>query len=492
MTIRNRAIYAPQGPLAITPQAYGVAYDVALAADGQAISCIATRGEIAIVSVRGPLMQHPDGCFRSYNEIQCDVETVLAARPKAVVLSISSPGGLVTGCFELASTLRTLAAAADVPLIAYVDGQACSAAYALACGCSRIVAPATADVGSIGVIGVLADATAQAAAAGMRFAVISSGKRKADGNPLTALTDDAIAAKQAHVDELAGHFFEHVAKARGMSAATVRGLEAATFTGAKALRLHLVDEVQNLDQLLASLNQPASASQATAAEKPQMSVKATLQAVLDDDKASDEDKEQAKKALAALDDGDDDKAAEDGDDDKAADDADDDKAAEDGDEDKAAGGPPGTASTAAAPAAASADAPVTRAEFVALSARLERGEDNAKRKRIMATRPDLSKDQIKALKGVPTVALAAALGAIPKVKAPKAGLTAAAIAGAQTTPGATPVDPNATGRYSPERAKQRQRMGLSAVVQDTPLVTEGGTTKFSVVTAVAAGKVGAK
>jgi signal peptide peptidase SppA len=483
----NRVLFAPTGLLALAPHAYGMAYDVALAVDGRPISCISSRGDVAIVSVRGPLVQHPDGCFRSYNEIQCDVEAVLAAKPKAVVLAISSPGGLVAGCFELAATLRTLAAAAGVPLIAYVDGQACSAAYALACGCSRIVAPATADVGSIGVISGLVDATKQAAMSGIRFVVVASGARKSDGNPMSEITPEAIAAKQAHVDEVAELFFEHVSAARGISTGKVRALEGAFFTGAKAQGLHLVDEVQSLDQLLASLNQPASATQATAAEEKPMSVKATLQAVIDDEKASAEDKEDAKKALAAIDDGEDDKASDDDkEEDKASEDGEDDKASEDDDKpaDKAtataAKGPPGTAAVASSP---------LEARLAQVEARLATGEANAKRKKLMAARPDLSAAQRKALASVPVSALAASLAAIPVPKTP-AGLTQAAVAGVQTAPGATPTGANAT--FDEKRAKQRQRMGLAAVTQEAPLVTENGTTKFSVVTAVAAGKVGAR
>jgi signal peptide peptidase SppA len=462
MTISTRVRYEPRGLLALEPTAYGASFEPADIPQSFV-------GQVAVMAIRGPLMQHADECFASYDVILSTAANALAGKPKALVLSIASPGGLVAGCFECAETLRNMAAAADVPLIAYVDGQASSAAYALACAASQIFAPATADVGSIGVIGIMADATKQVESAGMRFAVVTSGARKADGNPLTALTPEAIAAKQANVDEMAEMFFAHVSKARGISPAAVRALEAASFTGASALRLHLVDAVQNLDQLLASLNQSASAVPASAAKENPMSVKATLQAVIDDEKASDEDKEDAKKALAALGGDEEDDKAEGDDDDKTKDDS---AESEEDDEE-----PKPKDDKAAAPAAVSAIAPTAETRLAALEATIAQGADNGARRKLFAARPDLSKEQIKALKAVPTSALAAALGAIPAPKA-KVGLTVAAVAGVQTAPSATPAAAGA--KYDDKRAAQRKRMGLAASSEVTPIRIEDNRFVFSV------------
>ncbi len=464
--------FRPRGLLALEPSAYGESFE-------RAEVTPALFGKIAVLPIRGPLVQHADPEFESYEAITAVAARVIAGKPKALVLSIASPGGVVAGLFESAATLRSMAAAAGVPLIAYIDGQACSAAYVFACACSRIVAPPAADVGSIGVIAVMADATAQAAAQGMKFAVVTSGKRKADGNPLTALTPDAVSAKQEHVDQMAGIFFQHVAQARGLTPEVVRALEAGTFTGLIARDLRLVDDVQNLDQLLASLNEPEGLA-ATTAEDKQMSFKAkaraNAQAVLDDDKASDEDKEDAKKCLAAFGDDDekDDKAE--GDDAPADDDKkkDEDASAEDESDDEEASTASAAAAVASMAPVAAAASPDVSSRLATLEATVAQGTDNAKRRKLFASRSDLSKEQIKSLKAVPTAALAAALSAIPKAVAPKGeGLTAAARAAAQTAPSATPAG---TAAYSDTRKKQRQRMGLAAVTESAIKVEE---TKFS-------------
>lgn len=474
MTISNHVTFAPQGLLALAPQAYGMPFEVLA-------QCVEARGDVALVPIRGPLMQHIDTDpkappLRSYESIKADVRAALAARPKAVVLSISSPGGLVSGCFECSTELREMAAAAGVPLIAYVDGQACSAAYALACACERIIAPATADVGSIGVIAGLVDATRQAAAMGMRFVVVASGARKADGNPMAEITPAAVEAKQAHVDEVAELFFEHVAAARPITADAVRGFEGAFFTGQTALRLHLVDAVQTLDQLLASLNAPASTTSVEASENKSMTMKEAAQAILDDDKASEDEKKEAKTYLAKCEEGDGTEKAEDSDEDKPEDKPEDQDKAEAGDDD-IEGDKPAKKDDDKAKAVAAVDPLKALADDVAtLKARDAARVEASARRKVFATRPDLTKEQLAGLAGVPTAALAATLGAIPKGKAAPASPMAASLAAVK---GGVAGDPPADA-LTPERLAQRKRMGLAASSGVDPIRIEGDKFVFSV------------
>ena len=67
----------------------------------------------------------------------------------ALLLRFNSPGGVASGVPELAAWL---AAQTAKPVYAYADGLCASAAYYLAAATGRVYAPATATVGSIGVI----------------------------------------------------------------------------------------------------------------------------------------------------------------------------------------------------------------------------------------------------------------------------------------------------------------------------------------------------
>lgn len=240
--------FSPSGPLALEPRAFGMFLLMPY------LPTVDARAEATVLSVRGPLMQFADPFCESYEAIVARVAEALSASPRAIVLSISSPGGVVSGCFEAATKIRAMCDAAAVPLVAYVDGQACSAAYALACAAPRIVASPTSTIGSIGVIAEVVDATARNLVSGVTVRMLASGARKADGNPGAGIIEaGALNSMQGIVDKLAARFFEFVAVARGIDAGAVQALEAACFIGADAQSMSLTDATQTLDELLASI-----------------------------------------------------------------------------------------------------------------------------------------------------------------------------------------------------------------------------------------------
>lgn len=291
-THRGPQAYAPQGAVALLPEAYGVVYDSGTQASASQADMV------AVVPIRGPLMHSEHWWFDSYEAITARVEGALAMGPRAVVLDISSPGGLVSGCFETAREIRRMCDERDVPLYAYVNGQATSAAYALACSASSVWCPEAGVAGSIGVIAGLVDVTANDAAYGIRYAIVTSGARKADGHPHVAISDDALKATQDHVNKLAAVFFAHVAAERGITVEAVRGLEAGVLLGAEAKAAGLVDTVGTLPEMLSAIGrgerlagptkttaEPTSAS-AVSAERNEPTMKTLLRALGLGDNAS--------------------------------------------------------------------------------------------------------------------------------------------------------------------------------------------------------------
>lgn len=245
-------------------------------------------GNVAVVHVRGPL-DHHEGYGASYEAITARVASALdgsdersnrqqrlarqryrgegsgeptsvsddpdmVAPPIAVVMCIDSPGGTVSGLFETVRQLRVMSEGAGIPLIAYVNEMAASAAYALACACDEIYLPPSAIAGSIGVISTMADQTAADEERGLRFVTLSSGKRKSDGHPHVAISDEAIDAEQGRVDKFARQFYRMVEKARGMAVSEVAGLEAAIFVGSDAVAAGLADGVMTWDAVIETLD----------------------------------------------------------------------------------------------------------------------------------------------------------------------------------------------------------------------------------------------
>ncbi len=291
--------FAPRGPLALDRRAFGGTFSVGAAAENRVVD------GVVLVSVRGPLTARRGGGFDSYDAILDRLDAALAAKPRAVVLVLDSPGGYAQGCFEAAQSMRSRCQAAGVPLLAFVDGSACSAAYALACAAERIAVTATSVVGSIGVYEMLVDQSRADAAMGMAFHVVSTGERKKDGNPHVPISDGAVAAAEVAAEYLGGLFFSLVETMRGVPAAQVRALDGALAIGRDAISKQLADvEVSDLAQLLASVSAQSAPPDTTTTDEPKVKtmdeiIKA-LQAVIDNADSSDDAKEKAKAALAAL------------------------------------------------------------------------------------------------------------------------------------------------------------------------------------------------
>ena len=221
-----------------------------------------TRGSVIIVNIRGALQQFEGPGGDSYESILKRVGQAFGADPKpsAVVLHISSPGGMVAGLNECVLKLQRMSKEAKIELVAYAGELAASAAYALCCACSEVIAPPSGIVGSIGVISTMVSVAKHDEKEGVEFVIITSGKRKADGHIHAPLDPDAVRAEKERNAELAAQFFALAAKARGVPVAKLMGFEAAIFLGKKAEKAGLVDEVIGLDEAIYGLDTSEMAS----------------------------------------------------------------------------------------------------------------------------------------------------------------------------------------------------------------------------------------
>jgi ClpP class serine protease len=214
------------------------------------------HGSVGIVNVRGALLQFCSPFGDSYEAIEQRVREAMAADPKptTVMLRISSPGGLVAGLNECALRLQRVAKAEGIPLVAYVDELAASAAYALCCACSQVLGPASSIVGSVGVISTMISVAAHDADQGIEYRIITSGKRKADGHLHAPISEDAVRSETARNAQLAAQFFALASRARGVPAKKLESLQAAIYLGRDAVRVGLLDEVIGLDDALMGLD----------------------------------------------------------------------------------------------------------------------------------------------------------------------------------------------------------------------------------------------
>lgn len=296
MTKRTQRRFAPHGALAILPKAFGAAFDESTPAPPEDFGA-----GVAVVTVRGPLMHHEDYCFDSYTSILARAAQAIEDGAREIVLDIDSPGGLVSGAFDAARQLRAMCEARGVALRAHVTGQATSAAYAIATAASWIGVSRSASLGSIGVIDTLVDVTEQNKAMGINVQLVTSGARKADGNPNVSVSDEALGAAKTRVDMLAGMFFDLVVEhGWAPNAESVAALQASVVTGEQAVTLGLASGIATLAETIAfDARAEAKATETGKAEntmaEPMEDAVASLRKM-----AEDGDEEESKKARAAL------------------------------------------------------------------------------------------------------------------------------------------------------------------------------------------------
>lgn len=458
----ERRHYGRTGFLALDPRALTVTFEPAPKRENRYLATA------TVVEVMGPLEHHANECFDSYDEIGERVDAACKASAPVVVLKIDSPGGDVSGAFDTARELRAKCAAAGKRLVAYVDGTTCSAAYALASAAERIVIPEAGIVGSIGVIHTRVDQTALDGAMGARFTLVTSGARKADGNPHSPMSDEEHAESQRLVDMLAQVFFQVVADHRGMKTADVAGLEAGLFHGSDAVAKRLADEVMSFDELLASV---AGAGRSNMAEEKQDYMESALAALKRAAESENEDvAKRAKKALAAMEESDEAKSEE--------------HSEPEGDEAPAEKKDDEAKASASVAASTAGDLAATVARLSQEMGELKAAREREDRAALLASRTDLPAELKKVLATKPLADVKAIVSAMPKPSKPAPAATATV----QGTRGATQGAQETVS--TPESEQMDIAMGIKS--QSLGIQRRGTTVVFGALSREEAARIAAE
>ena len=134
-----------------------------------------TEGGVAIVRINGSITKGQSK-FGGTSSVAVR-QAIRSARADAdvggILLAIDSPGGQVAGTAELADEIA--ATAEEMPLHAHIEDLGASAAYWAAAGANRITSNRMAEIGSIGVYGVVVDTSGAMEREGVKVHVISTG-----------------------------------------------------------------------------------------------------------------------------------------------------------------------------------------------------------------------------------------------------------------------------------------------------------------------------
>ncbi|EJB8454885.1 S49 family peptidase [Vibrio parahaemolyticus] len=218
---------------------------------------------IAIVPVDGSLVHklgvlHPysgmtgyDGILHKLNEAMEDDGV------RAVMLDMDSPGGMVSGCFDLADVIAKYREIKPIWSLGY--DMHCSAAQMIASSCSRRLITQTGMAGSVGVIMAHTNIQKMLEEQGTEITLIAAGKHKADGNPYEALPDTVRDKWQTQLESLRTMFATKAANYMGKDVAEVLATEAQVYEGQTAVDIGFADEIVNGADAVAIMSEHLSA-----------------------------------------------------------------------------------------------------------------------------------------------------------------------------------------------------------------------------------------
>ncbi len=161
---------------------------------------------------------------------------------KAVILSIDSPGGSVSGGETIHAAVARVAA--KKPVVVVMGGLAASAGYMIAVPATRIFARDSTLTGSIGVLLQTGEVSGLLGKLGISAETIKSGPLKDEPSLTEPLSPEGRKMLQGLVGDMYDQFVAMVASGRHMDPARVRELgDGRPYTGRQALSLGLVDAI---------------------------------------------------------------------------------------------------------------------------------------------------------------------------------------------------------------------------------------------------------
>jgi protease-4 len=167
---------------------------------------------------------------------------------KAVVLRVSSRGGMITPCETIAQELRAL----KIPVVVSFGNVSASGGYYVAAAADRIFCSKKTVTGSIGVFGIRLDLTQLAANYGVNVQHVSSGDLAAVYQPLAPMSRKMKRQVADSIDRHYAGFKDVVATGRDLPVDYVELIaQGRVWTGDQAKTNGLVDELGGLTRAIA-------------------------------------------------------------------------------------------------------------------------------------------------------------------------------------------------------------------------------------------------
>ena len=171
---------------------------------------------------------------------------------KAVVLRVNSPGGSAYASEQIWREVQLLSK--EKPVIVSMGALAASGGYYISCGANKIFAEPTTLTGSIGIFGMIPDATELLTdKLGVSFDVLKTNAHSDFGAMGRPLNGSECRLMQAYINQGYELFTGRVAQGRKISQDSVKAVaEGRVWTGEQAMKIGLVDKLGNLNDAIAA------------------------------------------------------------------------------------------------------------------------------------------------------------------------------------------------------------------------------------------------
>ena len=214
----------------------------------RAVNGISEDGTTGFLDITGTLVaKHDDfnACmgFTSYEKLYSQFEKQVSMGVEKLVLNVDSGGGSAFSCFEMASQVKDLAVANNIPIYAYVDGLSASAAYAWSSIADEIVARPDSEVGSVGVVVQLVNNSKMLEKTGITRKFITYGENKVPFDDSGEFSNRFIQSIQDKVNKTGLQFNSFVAKNRNMQVEDVITTQAEVYDAEDALEIGFIDKI---------------------------------------------------------------------------------------------------------------------------------------------------------------------------------------------------------------------------------------------------------
>ena len=160
---------------------------------------------------------------------------------KGFAFHVNSPGGHVAGCFDFCDLVFSL----KKPTVAFAADAACSAAYAIAASCDKIIGTQTCRTGNIGVLSGYVDYREALDKAGIKYHYVSApeGGMKSEGHFGANISKELLQKTQSDANESYAIFVNCVTRNRPITEAQIRETKALSYQKDSSLEMGLIDMV---------------------------------------------------------------------------------------------------------------------------------------------------------------------------------------------------------------------------------------------------------